>query len=76
LSPWFLAGYGRIKTSIVEEEIEMFFRVSCNKYGYAVVEADTEDEAMEIAEEELWDTDFDWGDIGDFEILESSKEEI
>lgn len=45
------------------------YRVMCVKYGFAVVEAETEGDAIKAAEE-LNDASFDWSDADDFQVVE------
>lgn len=49
------------------------YRVACNKYGWAVVEASSEEEALDKAEQ-MSDRDFDWSDAGDHEVVEKVDE--
>ena len=44
-------------------------RVMVVKYGYAVVEADTESEAIELAND-MDDGDFDWSDFDDTQVVD------
>lgn len=45
------------------------YRVMCKKYGWAVVEASSEEEALEKAEQ-MSDRGFDWSDADDHEVVE------
>lgn len=47
----------------------MNYRVMVIKYGFAVVEAENENEALEIIED-MDDRDFDWSDFDDGQVLE------
>lgn len=49
-------------------------RVMVIKYGFATVEAETESEAIEIAER-MADNEFDWSNIDDVQVAESDIEE-
>ena len=49
------------------------YRVMVVKYGYAVVEADSENEALELIDD-MYDKDFDWSDFGDGEIIEEFED--
>ena len=49
-------------------------RVMVTKYGFATVEAETESEAIEIAER-MADSEFDWSNIDDVQVTESNIEE-
>lgn len=53
----------------------MKYRVMVKKYGFATVEADTEEEAMKKADE-MWDGEFDWAerDWKDSEIVEDEPD--
>ena len=44
-------------------------RVMVVKYGYAVVEAETETEAIELAND-MKDSDFDWSDFDDAQVAD------
>lgn len=44
-------------------------RVMVVKYGYAVVEADTESEAIELTNN-MNDEDFDWSDFDDAQVAD------
>ena len=44
-------------------------RVMVVKYGYAVVEADTESEAIELTND-MDDGDFDWSDFDDAQVVD------
>lgn len=45
------------------------YRVMCIKYGWAEIEAASESEALNIAEE-LHDRCFDWSDADDHQVVE------
>ena len=45
------------------------YRVMVVKYGYAVVEAETENEALELIND-MQDKDFDWSDFDDGQVVE------
>ena len=45
------------------------YRVMVIKYGYAVIEADDESEALELIED-MDDKDFDWSDFDDGQVVE------
>ncbi len=45
------------------------YRVMCKKYGWADVEASSEEEALEKAEQ-MSDHGFDWSDADDHEVVE------
>lgn len=45
------------------------YRVMVVKYGYAVVEAETESEALELIDD-MYDKDFDWSDFDDGQVVE------
>lgn len=51
----------------------MKYRVCVIKYGYANIEADNADEALEIAND-ADDRDFDWSDFGEAEIMEEFED--
>jgi len=42
------------------------------KYGFATIEAETEEEAIEICES-MSDHEFDWGDLGDAKVIEERE---
>lgn len=44
-------------------------RVMVVKYGYAVVEAETESEALKAARS-MQDSDFDWSDFDDEQVVD------
>ena len=52
------------------------FRVMVRKYGYATIDADTEEEARKRTGD-MWDGEFNWAtrDWNDSEIVESYNEE-
>lgn len=52
----------------------MKYRVMVTEYGFAVIEANSEKEALEIADEMEY-SDFDWTGIEDSQIVEEVKEE-
>ena len=45
------------------------YRVMVVKYGYAVVDADNESEALELIDD-MDDRDFDWSDFDDGQVIE------
>ena len=45
------------------------YRVMVVKYGYAIVEAETESEALELIDD-MQDKDFDWSDFDDGQVVE------
>lgn len=45
------------------------YRVMCVKYGWAEVKASSESEALSISEK-LKDSDFDWSDADDYQVVE------
>ena len=45
------------------------FRVMVIKYGWSVVEAETESEALELIND-MQDKDFDWSDFDDGQVVE------
>ena len=47
----------------------MKYRVMVVKYGYAVVETDSESEALELIDD-MEDSDFDWSDFDDGQVIE------
>lgn len=52
------------------EDLDMKnYRVMVVKYGYAVVEAETENEALELIDN-MRDKDFDWSDFDDGQVVE------
>jgi hypothetical protein len=56
-----------------EEMIMAKMRVMVVKYGYAVLEADTESEAIELIND-MDDGDFDWSDFDDAQIVDDDFE--
>mgnify|MGYP000049871209 FL=1 len=46
-------------------------RVMVVKYGYAVVDAETEEEALELTRD-MKDSDFDWSDFNDAQIVDDN----
>lgn len=50
-------------------ELMAKMRVMVVKYGYAVVEADTESKAIELANN-MNDGDFDWSDFDDAQVID------
>ena len=52
----------------------MIYRICVTKFGYANVEADSADEALELVED-MTDKDFDWSEFGEAEIMEEFEEE-
>ena len=53
----------------------MIYRICVTKFGYANVEADSPDKAIMIAENNMVDSDFDWSDFDEVEIMEEFEEE-
>lgn len=49
------------------------YRVACNKYGWVVVEAANAEDALDKAEQ-MPDSDFNWSDAGDHEVVERVDE--
>lgn len=48
------------------------FKIKATSYGYATVEAETKEEALDIARHEMDDSDFDWdNNFSDVQIVES-----
>lgn len=47
----------------------MIYRICVTKFGYAEVEADSEDEALGLVDD-MWDKDFDWSDFDDVTIID------
>lgn len=45
------------------------YRIMVVKYGWAIVEAEDEKEALELVED-MQDKDFDWSDFDDAEVVE------
>lgn len=45
------------------------YRVMVVKYGYTIVEAETENEALELIDD-MQDKDFDWSDFDDGQVVE------
>lgn len=45
------------------------YRVMVIKYGYAIVEAETESEALELIDD-MDDRDFDWSDFNEGQVVE------
>lgn len=52
----------------------MIYRIVVMKYGYANVEADSADEALELVND-MDDRDFDWSVFDEAEIVEEFEEE-
>ena len=48
----------------------MVYRVCVKKYEYTNIEADSEYEAMSIIDNKLRDSDFNWSDFDEPEIVE------
>jgi len=48
------------------------YSVMCVRYGFVDVEADSEDEAVDIAEK-LPVSDYSWSDADDHQVLEESE---
>lgn len=44
-------------------------RVMVVKYGFVVVDADTDSEAVELTNK-MTDRDFDWSDFGDAQVID------
>ena len=44
-------------------------RIMVIKYGYAVVEAETESEAIELTHD-MEDSDFDWSDFDEAQVID------
>ena len=49
----------------------MKYRVMVVKYGFSTVEADDENEALELIED-MSDKDFDWSDFDDGQVIEET----
>ena len=47
----------------------MVYRICVKKYGYADIEADNVDRAIEIVED-MDDRDFDWSEFDEAEVIE------
>ena len=47
----------------------MKYRVMVVKYGFAIVEADSESEALDLIND-MRDKDFDWSDFDDGQVVE------
>ena len=47
----------------------MEYRVMVVKYGFAIVEADSESEALDLIND-MRDKDFDWSDFDDGQVVE------
>lgn len=48
------------------------FKIKATSYGYATVEAETKEEALDIARHEMDDSDFEWdNNFSDVQIAES-----
>ena len=45
------------------------YRVMCKKYGWVAVEAASEEEALDKAEQ-MTDHEFDWSDADDHEVVD------
>lgn len=52
----------------------MIYRICVTKYGFADIEADSADEALEIANDMI-DGEFDWSEFDEAEIVEEFKED-
>ena len=50
-------------------------RVMVVKYGYAVVEAETDAEAVEKAEN-MSDSEFDWSDFDDAQVVDDDVDDL
>lgn len=48
-------------------------RVMVVKYGYAVVDVETESEAIELTKD-MNDSDFDWSDFNDAQVIHNDVE--
>ena len=48
----------------------MIYRICVTKYGFANVKANSADEAIMIAENQMMDCEFDWSDFDEAEIIE------
>ena len=53
----------------------MFYRICVTKYGFANIEADSADEAIMIAENDMTDKDFDWSEFDEAKIMEDFEVE-
>lgn len=53
----------------------MIYKICVTKYGYADIEANSADEAIKIAENDMSDKDFDWSEFDEAEIMEEFDEE-
>ena len=53
----------------------MIYRICVTKFGFADVEANSADEAIMIAENDMTDKDFDWSEFDEAEIIEEFEEE-
>ena len=53
----------------------MIYRICVSKFGYANIEANSADEAIMIAENDMDDRDFDWSDFDEAEIMEEFEED-
>lgn len=51
----------------------MQYRICVVKYGYANIDADSEDHALELVND-MEDSDFDWSDFGNAEIMEEFED--
>ncbi len=47
----------------------MNYRIMVVKYGFATVEADDENEALDLIDD-MSDKDFDWSDFSDGQVIE------
>ena len=74
---WFEETYGvsvaKDLMGLQEEMIMAKMRIMVVKYGYAVLEADTESEAIELIND-MDDGDFDWSDFDDAQIVDDDFE--
>ena len=57
------------KNTILKEVDDMKYRVMVIKYGYAVVEAESESEALECINN-MDDRNFDWSEFDDGQVVE------
>ena len=53
----------------------MIYRVCVKKYGYADIMANSADEAISMANDDMFDKDFDWSELCDAEIVEEFEAE-
>lgn len=50
----------------------MIYRICVTKFGYAEVEADSADKALELVDD-MYDNDFDWSDFDNATIIDEFK---